>query len=47
MAASPQTGFFVLADLTGDTAYLSGSGVEQAPVIADGLPAVEQKEAPS
>jgi uncharacterized protein YndB with AHSA1/START domain len=37
MAASPETGFLVLADLTGYTAYLSGSEIEHAPVIAGDL----------
>jgi uncharacterized protein YndB with AHSA1/START domain len=37
MASTPETGFFVLADLTGYTAYLSGSEIEHAPVIAGDL----------
>jgi uncharacterized protein YndB with AHSA1/START domain len=37
MAATPQTGFLVLADLTGYTAYLSGSEIEHAPAIAGDL----------
>jgi hypothetical protein len=37
MAASPETGFLVLADLTGYTAYLSGSEIEHAPAIAGDL----------
>lgn len=37
MAATPETGFLVLADLTGYTAYLSGSELEHAPVIAGDL----------
>ncbi|MBI2776822.1 MAG: hypothetical protein HYX57_06130 [Chloroflexi bacterium] len=37
MAASPATGFLVLADLTGYTAYLSGSEIEHAPAIAGDL----------
>ena len=37
MAATPKTGFLVLADLTGYTAYLSGSEIEHAPVIAGDL----------
>src|SRR4249919_1992959 len=37
MAASPETGFFVIADLTGYTAYLSGSELEHAPTIAGDL----------
>jgi uncharacterized protein YndB with AHSA1/START domain len=37
MAATPETGFLVLADLTGYTAYLSGSEIEHAPVIAGDL----------
>ena len=31
MAATPETGFLVIADLTGYTAYLSGSEMEHAP----------------
>lgn len=37
MAASPETGFLVIADLTGYTAYLSGSEIEHAPTIAGDL----------
>jgi hypothetical protein len=37
MAATPQTGFLVLADLTGYTAYLAGSELEHAPAIAGDL----------
>jgi uncharacterized protein YndB with AHSA1/START domain len=37
MAASPESGFLVIADLTGYTAYLSGSEIEHAPVIAGDL----------
>jgi hypothetical protein len=37
MTASPESGFLVLADLTGYTAYLSGSEIEHAPVIAGDL----------
>jgi uncharacterized protein YndB with AHSA1/START domain len=37
MAATPETGFLVLADLTGYTAYLSGSEIEHAPAIAGDL----------
>jgi hypothetical protein len=37
MAASPETGFLVVADLTGYTAYLSGSEIEHAPAIAGDL----------
>ncbi len=37
MAATPQSGFLVIADLTGYTAYLSGSEIEHAPVIAGDL----------
>jgi uncharacterized protein YndB with AHSA1/START domain len=37
MAASPESGFLVLADLTGYTAYLSGSEIEHAPAIAGDL----------
>lgn len=37
MAAAPETGFLVLADLTGYTAYLSGSEIEHAPTIAGDL----------
>ena len=37
MAFTPESGFLVLADLTGYTAYLSGSEIEHAPVIAGDL----------
>jgi uncharacterized protein YndB with AHSA1/START domain len=37
MAATPESGFLVIADLTGYTAYLSGSELEHAPVIAGDL----------
>jgi uncharacterized protein DUF2652 len=37
MAATPETGFLVIADLTGYTAYLSGSELEHAPAIAGDL----------
>ncbi len=37
MAATPETGFLVIADLTGYTAYLSGSEIEHAPAIAGDL----------
>ena len=37
MAATPETGFLVIADLTGYTAYLAGSELEHAPVIAGDL----------
>lgn len=37
MAATPETGFLVIADLTGYTAYLSRSELEHAPVIAGDL----------
>ena len=37
MASIPETGFLVIADLTGYTAYLSGSEIEHAPVIAGDL----------
>ena len=37
MAATPETGFLVLADLTGYTAYLAGSEIEHAPMIAGDL----------
>jgi uncharacterized protein YndB with AHSA1/START domain len=37
MAATPETGFLVIADMTGYTAYLSGSELEHAPVIAGDL----------
>lgn len=35
--ATPETGFLVIADLTGYTAYLSGSEIEHAPAIAGDL----------
>src|SRR6188508_3473316 len=34
---TPQTGFLVIADLTGYTAYLAGSELEHAPTIAGDL----------
>ena len=37
MAAIPEHGFLVIADLTGYTAYLSRSEIEHAPVIAGDL----------
>lgn len=37
MAATPQTGFLVIADLTGYTAYLTTSELEHAPAIAGDL----------
>ena len=37
MAATPETGFLVIADLTGYTAYLSRSELEHAPTIAGDL----------
>jgi len=37
MAATPETGYLVLADLTGYTAYLSRSELEHAPTIAGDL----------
>jgi hypothetical protein len=37
MATTPETGFLVIADLTGYTAYLSGSEIEHAPAIAGDL----------
>jgi Protein of unknown function (DUF2652)/Polyketide cyclase / dehydrase and lipid transport len=37
MASTPETGFLVLADLTGYTAYLSRSELEHAPAIAGDL----------
>ena len=37
MASSPETGFLVIADLTGYTAYLSRSELEHAPAIAGDL----------
>lgn len=37
MAATPESGFLVIADLTGYTAYLAGSEIEHAPAIAGDL----------
>src|ERR1700752_4068347 len=37
MTTSPETGFLVIADLTGYTAYLSDSEIEHAPAIAGDL----------
>ncbi|HEY6568924.1 MAG TPA: DUF2652 domain-containing protein [Candidatus Limnocylindrales bacterium] len=37
MATTPESGFLVIADLTGYTAYLSGSELEHAPAIAGDL----------
>jgi hypothetical protein len=37
MPSTPETGFLVIADLTGYTAYLSGSEIEHAPAIAGDL----------
>ena len=37
MATAPETGFLVIADLTGYTAYLSRSELEHAPAIAGDL----------
>jgi len=37
MAAVPETGFLLVADLTGYTAYLSGAEIEHAPTIAGDL----------
>jgi uncharacterized protein YndB with AHSA1/START domain len=37
MAATSESGFLVIADLTGYTAYLSGSEIEHAPAIAGDL----------
>src|SRR3970040_522402 len=37
MGATPETGFLIIADLTGYTAYLSGSEIEHAPAIAGDL----------
>jgi len=37
MAATPETGYLVIADLTGYTAYLSESEIEHAPAIAGDL----------
>ena len=37
MAVTPETGVLLIADLTGYTAYLSGSEIEHAPAIAGDL----------
>src|SRR5262245_30026534 len=37
MSTTPESGFLVLADLTGYTAYLAGSELEHAPTIAGDL----------
>jgi len=37
VAATPETGYLILADLTGYTAYLAGSELEHTPIIADDL----------
>src|SRR5262245_33295787 len=37
MAAVPENGFLLVADLTGYTAYLAGSEIEHAPTIAGRL----------
>src|SRR6266849_9705965 len=37
MTSIPETGFLVIADLTGYTAYLTGSEIEHAPAIAGDL----------
>jgi hypothetical protein len=37
MASTPETGFLVIANLTGYTAYLSRSEIEHAPAIAGDL----------
>jgi hypothetical protein len=37
MAATPESGFLLIADLTGYTAYLAGSELEHAPTIAGDL----------
>jgi len=37
MGSTPETGFLVIADLTGYTAYLAQSELEQAPTIAGDL----------
>jgi hypothetical protein len=37
MAAIPETGYLLVADLTGYTAYLSGAEIEHAPTIAGDL----------
>jgi hypothetical protein len=48
MAATPKSCFLVIADLTGYSAYLSGSEIEHAPVIAGDLlePIVGRLEPP-
>ena len=37
MAAIPESGFLLIADLTGYTSYLAGGEIEHAPVIAGDL----------
>src|SRR5262245_49729927 len=37
MAATPETGFLLVADLSGYTAYVSGAEIEHAPTIAGDL----------
>jgi hypothetical protein len=37
MAAIPESGYLLVADLTGYTAYLSGAEIEHAPTIAGDL----------
>ncbi len=37
MASTPETGFLLIADLTGYTAFLAGSEIEHAPAIAGDL----------
>ena len=37
MAATPESGFLLIADLTGYTAYVAGGEIEHAPVIAGDL----------
>jgi hypothetical protein len=37
MTSAPETGFLLIADMTGYTAYLSGSEIEHAPAIAGDL----------
>src|SRR5262245_18921047 len=37
MAAVPENGFLLVADLTGYTAYVAGSEIEHAPTIAGDL----------
>jgi hypothetical protein len=37
MASTPETGFLVIADLTGYTAFVAGSEIEHAPIIAGDL----------